>query len=105
MRRGEVWWAEMGGAAGSRPVVLLSRDEAYDLRSLVVVAPVTSRIRSIPSEVMLTKTDGMPKDCVINLDTITTIKKLKLENQMAALSPKKMEELEATIHFALRLVI
>jgi mRNA interferase MazF len=73
MRRGEVWWAELPPPAGRRPVVLLSRDEAYSVRELVTIAPVTSRIRGIPTEVRLGPEDGLPKPCVINLDTITTI--------------------------------
>jgi len=51
VRRGEVWWAELPTPAGRRPVVLLSRDEAYPIRNLVTVAPVTTRIRDIPTEV------------------------------------------------------
>lgn len=51
MKRGEVWWADLPPPAGRRPVVLLSRDEAYAIRALVIVAPVTTRVRSIPAEV------------------------------------------------------
>jgi mRNA interferase MazF len=53
MRRGEIWWAELEPPAGRRPVVLLSRDEAYKIRSLIIVAPITARIRRIASEVPL----------------------------------------------------
>jgi len=101
MRRGEIWWAELEPPTGRRPVVLLSRDEAYAVRSLVIVAPITTRIRHIPSEVPLGTDDGMPRDCVANLDTITTIPKNCLLNQLVALSSQKMKEIEAAIHFAL----
>ena len=50
MRRGEMWWAELEPPAGRHPVVLLSHDEAYAVRSLVIVAPITTRIRHIPSD-------------------------------------------------------
>ena len=73
MRRGEVWWAQLTGPAGRRPVVLLSRNEAYAIRELVTVAPVTTRVRQIPTEVPLGPAEGLPKSCVVNLDTITTI--------------------------------
>ena len=53
MRRGEIWWAELTPPAGRRPVLLLSRNEAYAVRELVTVAPVTTRMRHIPSEVPL----------------------------------------------------
>jgi mRNA interferase MazF len=104
MNRGEIWWAQLNSPAGRRPVVLLSRDEAYLFRSLVVIAPVTSRIRHISSEVMLTPEDGMPQECAINLDTITTIDKDSLTKRITVLKPEKMNELEAAIHFALGLI-
>lgn len=103
MRRGEIWWAELGPPAGRRPVVLLSRDEAYAIRSLIIVAPITTRIRHIPSEVLLGTDDGMPQDCVANLDTITTIPKDCLHNRLITLSTQKLKEIDAAIRFALGL--
>ena len=103
MRRGEVWWAELEPPAGRRPVVLLSRDEACSVRSLVIVAPVTTRIRHIPTEVPLGVDDGMSQDCVANLDTITTIPKDCLHSRLTTLSPGKLQEIEAAIQFALGL--
>lgn len=103
MRRGEIWWAELEPPTGRRPVVLLSRDESYGVRLLVVVAPVTTRVRNIPTEVPLGADDGMPQDCVANLDTITTIPKSCLHSRLTILSPRKLEQVEAAIHFALGL--
>ena len=101
MRRGEIWWAELDPPAGKRPVLLLSRNEAYSVRSLVIVAPVTTRIRSIPSEVPLGPADGLPQDCVVNLDTITTIPKDCLRNRLTVLNVKKLREVETAVCFAL----
>jgi len=101
MKRGEVWWAELEPPAGRRPVVLLSRDEAYSVRSLVIVSPVTTRIRGISSEMPLGVADGMPQDCVANLDTITTIPRDSLHSRVTTLSHRKLKEVEAAIHFAL----
>lgn len=70
MRRGEVWWTDLPPPAGRRPVVLLSRNEAYAVRELVTVAPITTRARRIPTEVPLGPAEGLPKACVVNLDTI-----------------------------------
>lgn len=103
MRRGEVWWAELGPPAGRRPVVLLSRDEAYAIRSLVVVAPITTRIRHTPSEVFLGTDDGMPRDCVANLDTITTLPKDCLRSRLVGLNAQKLREIDAAIGFTLGL--
>ena len=103
MKRGEIWWAELDPPAGRRPVLLLSRDEAYTIRELVIVAPVTTRIRHIPSEVPLGPEDGLPKPCVVNLDTITTIAKATLRDKLTTLSPEKLKAVEVALHFALGL--
>ena len=103
MKRGEIWWAELDPPAGRRPVLLLSRDEAYTIRELVIVAPVTTRIRHIPSEVPLGTEDGLSKPCVVNLDTITTIAKVTLRDKLTTLSPEKLKAVEVALHFALGL--
>ena len=103
MRRGEIWWAELPGPAGRRPVVLLSRDEAYDVRALVTIAPITTRVRDIPTEVPLSTADGLPKACVVNLDTITTIPKASLARMIGALTPDKLAAVERALRFALAL--
>jgi mRNA interferase MazF len=101
VKRGEIWWAELGPPARTRPVLLLSRDEAYSVRDLVVVAPVTTRIRHIPSEVPMNLEDGLPKLCVINLDTTTTIAKASLRDRLTALSEEKLKAVEVALSFAL----
>jgi mRNA interferase MazF len=103
MRRGEIWWADLPAPAGRRPVVLLSRDEAYAVRDLVIIAPVTSRARRIPTEVALGKEDGLPRPCVANLDTITTIPKAALARQLATLTPAKLAAVERALRFAVGL--
>jgi len=103
MRRGEIWWAELKPPAGRRPVLLLSRDEAYSIRALVIVAPVTTRIRHTTAEVPLGTEDGVPRACVANLDTITTIPKDCLRHRLTSLSPPKLKEIETAMHFALGL--
>ena len=103
MRRGEVWWAMLPKPAGRRPVVLLSRDEAYQVRELVTVAPVTTRLRDIPVEVRLGPGDGLTRECAANLDTITTIPKSLLTERVTALSPEKLEAVNDAIAFALGL--
>jgi mRNA interferase MazF len=101
VKRGEIWWAELDPPAGKRPVVLLSRNEAYLVRELIIIAPVTTRIRHIASEVPLSVDDGMPQDCVANLDTITTIPKNCLQSRITMLSDKKIREVEIALHFVL----
>ena len=101
MRRGEVWWADLPTPAGRRPVVLLSRNEAYAVRELVTVAPVTTRVRRIPTEVPLGPAEGLPKSCVVNLDTITTIPRRTLTQLIRPLSAEKLAAVERALLFAL----
>jgi len=103
MRRGEVWWARLPGPAGRRPVVLVSRDEAYAVRDLVTVAPVTTRVRDLPVEVALGRDDGLPRPCVVNTDTLTTIPKRSLQERIAILSHEKLRRLDQAVLFALGL--
>lgn len=96
-----MWWADLPAPAGRRPVLLLSRNDAYEVRALVTVAPVTTRVRGIPVEVPLGQQDGLPRACVVNLDTITTIPKRALSQRVASLSVQRMEEVEQALRFAL----
>ena len=105
MRRGEVWWADPPPPVGRRPVVLLSRDVAYRVRTSITVALVTRVARSIPVEVPLGPEDGMPQKCVVNLDDILTIPKARLAARITALSPQKMTAVARAVIFALDLKV
>lgn len=100
MKKGEIWWAKLPPPIGRRPVLLLSRDEAYAVRVSVTVAPLTTTIRDIPVEVPLTKQEGIPKTCVINCDDLITIRKILLEEKITRLSETKIEEVHQAIRFA-----
>jgi mRNA interferase MazF len=101
VKRGEVWWANLPAPSGRRPVLLLSRDQAYTVRNAVTVAFLTSTIRNIPVEVMLTPTDGVPKTCEVNLDVINTIPKHMIDTRQCVLSAAKMIEVEKALKWAL----
>ncbi len=103
MKRGEVWWAQQPEPIGKRPVVLLSRDEAYKVRNAVTVAQITTTIRQIPVEVSLSEKDGLPQKCVVNLDTVTTIRKSLLTQRICALVPEKIRQIDGALKFALDL--
>ncbi len=103
MRRGDIWWANLLAPFGRRPVVLLSRDDAYLVRDLIIVAPVTTRIRGIPAEVPLGSEDGLPMASVANLDAIYTVSKSQLHERITGLNKEKLEAVETAIHFALGL--
>ena len=103
MKRGEVWWAELGPPSGSRPVLLLSRDEAYTSRRSVTIAPITTRVRGLPVEVELRPEDGLQRLSVINVDDITTVRKSALIRPITTLPTEKMAAVAQAIRFALDL--
>jgi mRNA interferase MazF len=101
MRRGEVRWYRFARPDKRRPVVILTRDSALGFLGEVTVAPITSTIREIPSEVPLSAVDGMPGGCAANLDHVQTVAKGKLGPVIATLSAQKMSEVRAALLFAL----
>ncbi len=101
MRRGEVRWYRFAQPDKRRPVVILTRESIIDYLGEITVAPVTSTIRSIPSEVLLSLHDGMPRDCAINLDHIQTVSKGRIGALVTTLPSEKMDELRAALLFAL----
>ncbi len=101
MRRAEVRWYRFSRPGRKRPVLLLTRDSALEFLGEVSVAPVTSTIRDIPSEVILTTEDGMPRDCAINLDHVQTVSKTKLGAVITTLGPKRMLEIRSALLFSL----
>lgn len=103
MKRGEIWWVRFPTPAGRRPAVLISRDQAYRVRTAVTVIPLTRTVRGIPVEVPLGPADGVPRPSVANADTITTVPRDTLEEYLATLAPAKLTALENAIRFALDL--
>jgi mRNA interferase MazF len=103
MKRGEVRWYEFARPDKKRPVLILTRDSILEYLGEVTVAPVTSTVRDIPSEVPLSKQDGMPRACAVNCDHIQTIAKGKLGSRVATLSDDKMSRVAKAIGFALNL--
>ena len=100
MKRGEVWWAQLDKR---RPVVLVTRDEAYPLRAMVIVTPATTTIRGYAVEVALGKAEGLPKNCVANGDWLVTVSKADLIARAGKLSAAKLALLDDALRFALGL--
>lgn len=103
MKRGEIWWADLELPAGRHPVVLLSRDEAYEIRSLVMVCQVTTRVRGLPVEVHLGKEVGLEKPSILNPDYIQTISKDVLEKKIGRLTCEQTAALNRALRFTLGL--
>jgi mRNA interferase MazF len=104
MKRGEIRWYKFNVPDKKRPVLILTRNSIIEYMAEITIAPVTSTIRLIPSEVVLTATiDGVPKDCAVNCDHIQTVSKSKIGALIASLSSAKMDHVRAAIEFALDL--
>ncbi len=84
-----------------RPVLVLTRNSAIGFLNALTVAPITTTVRDIPSEVFLSKEDGMFSDCAVNLDNIQTVPKSKLGKLITHLTYDRMEEVQQAISFAL----
>ena len=84
-----------------RPVVVLTRESAIAYLSSVTVAPITSTIRGVPSEVRLSEADGMKGPCAINLHNLVTVSKAHLGRRVAVLGSERCREVCAALGFAL----
>ena len=101
MNRGEVRWYKFQIPDTKRPVVILTRSSALDFLGEITVAPVTSTVRDIPSEVLLGREDGMPRECAVNLDHIQTVSKGRVGSLITTLRASKMQEIRSGLLFAL----
>jgi len=98
VNRGEVWWLEL--PEGRRPVCVLTRQVAIDVLAAVVVAPATRTIRGIPTELPLTKGDGMPADCVLTFDNLATVPKTLLTKRITTVPERRLPELCSALRAA-----
>ena len=103
MKRGDVRWYKFDKPDKRRPVVVLTRDAIIPHLGEVTVAPVTSTVRDIPSEVLVTQADGVPRESAINCDHLQTVAKGKIGSLITTLSRQKMAEVAEAIEFALQL--
>jgi len=103
MKRGEIRWYTFKEPDKRRPVMILIRSDIIPYLGEVTVAPITTTIRDIPSEVVLGVEDGMPRDCAINFDHIQTVQKGKLGALITTLSTDKLAAVDQAASFALSL--
>jgi mRNA interferase MazF len=101
MNQGDVYWYLFQPPDKRRPVVILTRDSAISYLTALTIVPITTTIRCIPSEVVLTEDDGLVTECAANCDNLQTIPKAKLGGFITHLSPFKLQELRDAVLFAL----
>lgn len=101
MTRGEIRWYEFKKPDKKRPVLILTRNSALDYLNEVTIAPITSTIRDIPTEVLLGDQQGMKKECAINLDHLQTVSLGRIGTLITTLPSEKWKEVEKALLFAL----
>jgi mRNA interferase MazF len=101
IERGEVRLYRFPEPDKQRPVLVLTRGSAIHYLSRVTVAPITSTIRGVPSEVALGIQDGLRQPCAANLHNVITVGRNGLGRRLAQLSPRRMREVCAALSFAL----
>lgn len=101
MKRGEVRWYRFKAPDKRRPVLILTRDSAISVLNSVTVAPITRTVRGIPTEVLLTESDGLPQPCAANFDNLQTVPQGNIGALITALKPARMAEAANALRFAL----
>lgn len=101
MNRGDVRWYTFKTPDKRRPVLILTRNSAIAVLNAVTIAPITSVIRSIPTEIILTEEDGMPNTCAANFDNIQTVPKSNIGDLVARLTARRLKEAALAVSFAL----
>ena len=101
MKHGEIRWYKFVKPDKRRPVLILTRDSVLEYLGEVTIAPITSTVREIPSEVSLSKGDGMPRNCAVNCDHLQTVSKRKIGSLITTLPVTKMVDVGRAIRFAL----
>lgn len=99
IRRGDVWWYEPPNLK-RRPVVILTRDDVLTRLNQVIAAPATRNIRSIPTEVPLDESDGMPAECVVTLDNVLAVRPAFLTGRITTLGFDAMRRLCRALQIA-----
>jgi mRNA interferase MazF len=103
VNRGDVCWYNFKAPDKKRPVLILTRESAISVLNSVTIAPITSTIRSIPTELVLTEQDGVPHTCAANFDNLQTVPKSNIGNRITRLTSRRMKEVAAAVSFALGL--
>jgi mRNA interferase MazF len=101
LSRGDVRLCRFAPPDKQRPVLILTRDSAIGHLGTVTVAPITSTIRGVPSEVILDIDDGMKTRCAVNLHNAVTVAQTRLGRRVANLSAGRMHEVCAALGFSL----
>jgi mRNA interferase MazF len=101
LERGEVRLYRFPAPDKARPVLILTRGSALGYLSRVTVAPITSTVRGVPSEVVLGTDDGMKQVCAVNLHNLITVPQASLGRRLAQLTPERLRQVCVALAFAI----
>ncbi|HKY35801.1 MAG TPA: type II toxin-antitoxin system PemK/MazF family toxin [Polyangiaceae bacterium] len=100
IERGDVRMIRFPRPDKARPVVVLTRSSATQFLNRIVVAPITSTIRGVPTEVALGEEDGMKGTCAVNLDHVVSVPRPVLGRRLSSLSAERMAAICQALEFA-----
>ncbi len=100
MIQGDICYHTFKSPDKHRPVLILTRNAAVSDLTWITIAPITTTMRNLPTEVWLDEDDGIDEECAVNLDNIQTVQKEKLGKVTAHLSKERMQEVFEAIRFA-----
>jgi len=103
MNRGDIWMINLGGKAGTRPVVVLTRQNVLEYLNKVIVAEITTRGIGYPTEVFIDQKANLPKPSFVQADNIHTVPKKMLEKFIGTLDSAIMVEISKKVVLALEL--
>lgn len=101
MKQYEIWWAALPKPAGRRPVLLLSRDGAYEYLNKFLAVEITTVVRHIAVEVALGRREGLTSRCVANCDNVRTVARGVLMKRVGQLAAQRRMELKRAMGHAL----
>jgi mRNA interferase MazF len=102
LKQYELWWANLPEPSGRRPVLLLSRDDAYEHLNKFVAVEITTTIRHIPVELLVGKAEGLSKLCVANCDNMRTVSRTALVKRIGQLGSARRNEVKRAVGYSLR---
>lgn len=103
MTRGDIWEADLGGKAGRRPVLVLTRSSVIPYLSKVVVAEVTTKAKSYPTQISIGQSGNLTKPSFVSAEALYNLEKSRLRRFLGEISADLLEQVSRAVIFALDL--
>ena len=103
MNRGDVWLIDLGGRIGTRPVLILTRQNVLKYLNKVIIAEITTQGKGYPTEIFINQKANLPKPSFVQADNLHTVPKNRLKKFLGALNPETMLEVSQKVVLALEL--